>query len=100
MSRDYDKVLELIQKQLQETRQQSAELRDIAKAARLAAERARTQGLMVRRLAQLVLEESRSNATKKPVDEQTQPLVAVKPRRKRSPTQSPPAPKGQGPSRK
>jgi hypothetical protein len=58
MSRDYDKVLELIRLQLLETRRQSAELRDIARAARTAAVNARNQAQMVRKLAKLVSEEA------------------------------------------
>jgi hypothetical protein len=58
MSRDYDKLLELIRKQLAETRRQSAELRDIAKAARIAAEHTRKRAQATLKLAALVRAEA------------------------------------------
>jgi methyl-accepting chemotaxis protein len=81
MSNDYDKVLELIRRQLKETREQSAALREMARTARRAAEKARQQAQMVRKLAQLVKDEAKAGeAQRRTPADPAAPEAKVKPK--------------------
>jgi methyl-accepting chemotaxis protein len=81
MSNDYDKVLELIRRQLKETREQSAALREMARTARRAAENARHQAQMVRKLAQMVTEEAKaSDAQRRSLADPAAPKAKAKPK--------------------